>query len=200
MEKRVRLTWLQKGFVMEFPKDLNGTKAVIRAGYSERSAAVQASRLLRNAKVQVALQKAMQDRAARTEITQDRVLREIARIAFSSIGEFTEWSEAGMRTIDSDKLSEDQLAAISEVTAAVTRRGYQVRVKLHDKLKALELAARHLGLEAAAVQVYNDNRQQTLVFKVEYDDDGAPRALEAAAHEATGDGAAPSEAEDRSGG
>lgn len=71
------LTARQQRFVAEYLKDLNGTQAATRAGYSAKTAEFQASRLLRNAKVQEATQRAMDKRQARTEITQDYVLATI---------------------------------------------------------------------------------------------------------------------------
>lgn len=66
-------------FVREFLIDLNATQAAIRAGYSEKSAKVTASRLLSDANVQAALKAGMEARAERTEITADYVLTTIQR-------------------------------------------------------------------------------------------------------------------------
>ena len=75
----------------------------------------------------------------KTEITQEWVLQEIARVAFADMSQFVEWAPDGIKMIDSAELTEDQLAAISEV---VTENGRIVCVKLHDKAKALELLLR----------------------------------------------------------
>jgi len=69
-------------FVKEYLVDQNGTRAAIAAGYAEKSAAVTASRLLRNAKVRAEIDKATADRCKRLDITADRVLQEIAKLAF----------------------------------------------------------------------------------------------------------------------
>lgn len=72
-------------FLKEYLKDLNATQAYTRAGYKvkdEKSAAVLANRLLKNVKVQEKIRVAMAEREKRTEITQDRVLREIAKFGF----------------------------------------------------------------------------------------------------------------------
>ena len=76
------LTPKQAQFVREYLVDMNGTQAAIRCGYSERTANEQAARLLAIASVREAAQKAMDERSVRTEITADRVLREIASQAF----------------------------------------------------------------------------------------------------------------------
>ena len=74
------LTPKQRAFVREYLLDLNATQAAIRAGYSERSAHVEGVRLLKNAKVDAAVSAAMHLRAHRTEITSDRVLKELAEL------------------------------------------------------------------------------------------------------------------------
>jgi len=88
----------------------------------------------------------MAARSERTEITADRVLQEVARLAYAHMGEFATWTLDAMPLVESEKLNEDQLVAVSEVSESRTRRGRQVKIKLHDKGKALELLMRHLGL------------------------------------------------------
>lgn len=71
------LTAKQQLFVSEYLIDLNATKAAIRAGYAEKAAQEQGSRLLSNVMVADAIAKAMKARSERTEITQDYVLNVI---------------------------------------------------------------------------------------------------------------------------
>ena len=70
----------QARFVEEYLVDLNATQAAIRAGYSEKTAASQGERLLRNAEIQAAIKKAITYRSKRTEITQDKVMADIEAI------------------------------------------------------------------------------------------------------------------------
>lgn len=71
----------QRRFVNEYLVDLNVKHAAIRAGYSEKTAQEQGSRLLAHVKVKAAVEKAMDEREERTEITQDYVLKSIQRVA-----------------------------------------------------------------------------------------------------------------------
>ena len=74
----VKLTEKQKRFVDEYLIDLNATRAYKESYPScknEDVAAVNASRLLRNAKVEEYIEQRMKDREKRTEITQDMVLQ-----------------------------------------------------------------------------------------------------------------------------
>ena len=79
------LTKKQQLFVEEYLKDLNATQAAIRAGYSAKTAYAIAEKLLRKAEIKQAIQEAMKARSDRTEITQDRVLQELARLAFFAL-------------------------------------------------------------------------------------------------------------------
>lgn len=164
------LTDKQARFVEEYLVDLNATQAAIRAGYSARTAEQQGPRLLGNAGVAAAIREAQARRSARTEVTQDRVLQELARIGFADIRKAVRWGAsvavpwAGdarnaddvdadgeaykvhhpIALIDADAIDPDTAAAIAEV--ALTKEG--LRVKLHDKLGALDKIAKHLGLYA----------------------------------------------------
>ena len=80
-----KLTEKQQRFVEEYLVDLNATQAAIRAGYSVKTADVQGSRMLGNVKVQSAIGEAMALRSRRTGINQDRVVLELAKIAFVKI-------------------------------------------------------------------------------------------------------------------
>ena len=74
------LTAKQARFVQEYLIDLNATQAAIRAGYSKRTAYSQGQRLLKKVEIQKVIQDAKDRRADRTEITQDKVLKNIVRI------------------------------------------------------------------------------------------------------------------------
>lgn len=142
----------QKMFVQEYIVDLNATKAAIRAGYSEKSAHVTASRLLSDAKIQTAVQKVKQDRADRLQITQVRVLREIARVGFSDLRNVMTPDGQLVGPLDWD---DDTAAAISSLEVArssldgqesVVERTH--KIKTWDKNAALEKLCKHLGLYA----------------------------------------------------
>lgn len=140
-----KLTEKQQRFVEEYLVDLNATQAAIRAGYSVKTADVQGSRMLGNVKVQSAIGEAMALRSRRTGINQDRVVLELAKIAFVKITDI----------VNSDgKIKEDakpeDLACIEAVKykASNTDKGDSVEreVKISSKLKALELLGKHLGM------------------------------------------------------
>ena len=138
-----RLTEKQRRFVEEYLVDLNATKAAIRAGYSERTAQEQASRLLSNVMVQEAIQEAIAKRSARTEITQDRVLQELAAIGFAIATDFAQITEDGLvKLTPTDNLDAMQVRAI----AGIKEGKFGVELKLCDKLSALHMIGQHLGM------------------------------------------------------
>lgn len=159
-----RLTEKQKRFVEEYLVDLNATQAAIRAGYSEKTAQEQSSRLLSNVMVQEAVQKAVADRSARTEITQDAVLRELAAIGFSRATDFAKITANGcVKLTPTVLLSDEQQRAV----ASIKKGKYGVELRLHDKLGALQLIGRHIGM-------FTGKEEQ----KDEVEDDGLMAALE----------------------
>ena len=89
-----KLTAKQALFVKEYLIDLNATQAAIRAGYSENSAAVTGCENLIKPNIQNAIQKAMQERKERTEITADSVLKNILLIQEDAMQQ--EKSESGV--------------------------------------------------------------------------------------------------------
>jgi phage terminase small subunit len=157
----VKLSPRKQRFVEEYLVDLNATKAAERAGYSARTAKAQGSRLLTNVDVSAAIEVAQSKRSERTEITADRVLREIALVAFSDIGEVIRVDADGKVYIrELESLPVSARRSIAEVTQTTTERTehgeksatiekIQLGVKFHSKVAGLKLLADHLGLSAA---------------------------------------------------
>lgn len=145
------LTPNQARFVDEYLVDLNATRAAIRAGYSEKSAAQQGWDLLRNPKVQALISKKRAELARKTEITAERVLLEIKRIAFANMRDVATWNEYGVQFKNDEDLSDEVSPAVSELSSDVirTKSGepiVKMKVKLHDKMKALDMLGRYLDL------------------------------------------------------
>lgn len=140
-----KLTAKQKKFVEEYLIDLNATQAAIRAGYSPNTAQEQSSRLLSNVMVKNEIDKAIAERSRRTGISQDRVLRELAKIAFVNPNDVINFSDATVKMT-----SEENLAAIASVKVKKIPGEYgdatEREIKLCDKLKALDLLGKHLGI------------------------------------------------------
>jgi len=147
----------QKRFIDEYLIDLNATQAAIRAGYSSKTASVIGDENLRKPYIQAELSARMKDREKRTEITQDRVLNELAKIGFADIRKAVQWGDGlsvqdpesgeivisnGVSLIGSEQIDNDTAAAISEISQ--TAQG--LKIKMHDKKGALVDIGRHLGM------------------------------------------------------
>ncbi|MGE5483684.1 MAG: terminase small subunit [Ignavibacteriales bacterium] len=137
------LTRKQELFVKEYLIDLNATQAAIRAGYSKRNADKIGPELLQKPQIQAAIQAAMKEREARTEVTQDMVLQHLRKIAFGDLKDFVKFGPDGVEIKDCEEVDGTVLAEVSE---SKTEKSTNVRVKMPDKLKALELLGRHLGM------------------------------------------------------
>jgi len=137
------LTPKQSLFVQEYLIDLNATQAAIRAGYSKDTAYSIGQENLKKPEIEIAIQAAMDKRAERTGLTADRVLQEIESIAFANIQDHVDYGPGGVIIKSSDR---DAARALSEVSQSETLTGTNIKVKLHDKLRALELAGKHLKL------------------------------------------------------
>lgn len=150
------LTEKQKIFADEYLIDLNATRAY-RTAYpsvkKDEVAAVNGSKLLRNTKVAGYIAERMQERQKRTEVTQDRVVQELAAIAFSRATDYVTVKSNGSEAIvcikSTDELTEEQVKAI----AGIKEGANGVEIKLNSKEKALELLGRHLGMWNDKVEV-----------------------------------------------
>lgn len=145
MAKKAKLTEKQQRFVDEYLIDLNATQSAIRAGYSAKTADVQGSRMLGNAKVQQVIAEKMSERSKRTGFNQDRIVQELARIAFINIADVID--DKGRIRVDA---TDDDLACIESVKYKESESGIgssvEREVKIASKLKALELLGKHLGM------------------------------------------------------
>lgn len=142
--KTIGLTEKQKLFCEEYLLDLNATNAAIRAGYSPESAADIASENMQKPHIKAAIDKRMAERSARLGVTQDRVLTELAKIAFAAPCEVIDF-ESG------EILDKERAAAIAsiKIKQIPTREGETITerdIRFVDRVKALELCGKHVGM------------------------------------------------------
>lgn len=152
------LTDKQKRFCSEYLKDFNATAAYLRAGYQcTRAAAERASsRLLRNVEVQAYLAIKRSRIEERSEITLEKTMREIGRIAFGDITQMLSFDpDNGVAFKNSKSLPKSVTAAISEVKSTTRTRtssdgsvdvSVDLSAKMHSKNQALALLADFFGV------------------------------------------------------
>lgn len=152
-----KLTEKQKRFVAEYLVDLNATQAAIRAGYSAKTAEVIGYENLRKPQIAAEVAKRQAKLQNKLEITQERVLEELAAIAFANGADFAKVTKAGLvRIVPTEELPEEKRRAI----ASIKEGQFGTEVKTYDKVRALELLGKHLGVfdngaSAAAEQENN---------------------------------------------
>lgn len=142
------LTEKQRRFCLEYIVDLNGTQAAIRAGYVAKNAAHQACRLLAKEAVRAEIARLKAARSVRTEITADQVLRAMAQVAFGDIRGMFNHDGSMKPPHEWDDETAAAIAAMDVVTASAGRGMVEnvSKIKRSDRLRAMEMLARHLSL------------------------------------------------------
>ena len=154
-------------FCDEYLIDLNATrayKAAYRSCKKDETARTNGSRLLTNANIKAYIGERMEEREKRTEITQDKVLKELAKIGFANA---TDYAKIVEKEYEVDKYDSDGAVAGKELKtltvveleltenieeskhaaiSSIKRGANGIEVKLNDKVKALELIGKHLGM------------------------------------------------------
>lgn len=134
-----------KRFAEEYLIDLNASAAAIRAGFSPATAKDAAAWIRENdpkkPQVKNLVDRLIAERSRRTGITADRVLNELAKLAFVNADDVIDPETAKVR----HDATRDDKAAIQSVTVK-SGKIEEREVKLADKTRSLELLGRHLGL------------------------------------------------------
>ena len=137
------MTDKQERFCEEYMIDLNATQAAIRAGYSPKTANEQGSQLLAKLSIQNRIAQLQAEQSRRTGVSADRVVRELAKIAFVNAADLIDPKTASLKS----DASHDDLAAVQSVKVKTFGEdGLEQEVKLADKLRALDLLGKHLGM------------------------------------------------------
>jgi len=140
------LTAKQQKFADEYLIDLNATQAAIRAGYSPKSAGTNADKLLKNTKIRAYIEARMAEHSRRTGVTQERIIRELARIAFLDPTQLVNMDTAELL----ENAAADDRAAIASVKVKTIPTpegtGLEREVRFADKIKALELLGKRFGM------------------------------------------------------
>jgi len=146
-----KLTPKQETFVREYLCDLNATQAAIRAGYSAKNAGKIGPELLGKTRISEAIEKLMKEREKRTEVTQDMIVRQLAKIAFLDIKDVVTWDDGqGIKIRPSDEVDGTVLTEVSET---MSEGGWTKKVKMSDRMRAIEMLGKHLGMFKENIQL-----------------------------------------------
>ena len=154
-----KLTAKQERFCQEYMIDLNATQAALRSGYSAKTAGSVGAENLKKPEIQKRISELQLEIQERTEITQDRVLAEYAKIAFANTTDVIEWGDTTVANAEIDglsvqvpyhglkiKSSADLPLNIQAAVKKVKQGKDGLEVEMHDKKGALDSIARHLGM------------------------------------------------------
>lgn len=142
----------QEAFCREYIIDLNGTQAAIRAGYSERTAQEQSSRLLSNVKVSERVAELMQERSDRVRIDASYVLNRLVEIDQMDVADILA-EDGSLKPIkDWPKVWRTTLSGLDVMTVfnseEATTESVLKKIKWPDKVKNLELLGKHVNVNA----------------------------------------------------
>lgn len=157
-------------FAAEYMKDKNARAAVIRCGYTGTSPSKRGHDILHKPEVQAIVKQRTKAQAERVEISNDQLRYEIQRVAMSSMKNFTVVDKVGMPHFDLSNLSDDDWAAISEITTdtvmestgeydddgkPIKQAVRRMKFKLHSKMDATRLLAQVKGMITTKQEITN---------------------------------------------
>lgn len=174
------LTDKQEMFCVEYLVDLNATQAAIRCGYAVASANREGSRLLSNVGIQARIAQLREERAERTKIDADWLLKRLAEEATADINDLYDddgtllpvsdwpliWRQGLVQGLDVEELFDGRGKDREHI-------GTLRKIRLSDRVKRLELIGRHIGVQAFRDQVGLGNPDGTAI-----DDLGARSVIE----------------------
>lgn len=146
------MTEKQKRFCDEYLVDLNATRAykvVYPSCKKDETASAAGSRMLGNVKVKEYIELRQKDIQKRTEVTQEKVIQELAAIAFSNATEFASVKGNSVIIRDTDTLEEK----VKKSIVGIKEGKNGIEIKTADKTQALELLGRHLGIFKDKVEI-----------------------------------------------
>lgn len=149
MDETRELTPREQRFVAEYLIDLNSTQAAIRAGYAAKNADVQGPRLLGRVGIQQAIEAGKAKQLKKVDLKAERVLEELALIGFSRVGTLIKDG----KLLPADQWPEEMQGVVSSVetvrrnmTSGDGATEEVIKLRLWDKVKALDTLAKHFGL------------------------------------------------------
>lgn len=146
-------------FCKEYLIDFNGSRAAKAAGYSENSAPQTANEILNYPHVQAYLTYLISARAKRLEVTADKVVQEIAKIAFHNVEDLLDYFDGNILFNDLDQMKFPEIIkniTIKETIRNGKRMGKVAKIEVYDKVKALELLGKHTAIFTETLNLKNN--------------------------------------------
>jgi phage terminase small subunit len=138
-----QFTAKQQQFILAYCKTQHVTNSAIAAGVNPKSASNQGSKWLANPRIKAEIDKRLAARLDRYYVAPDKIIREMALMAFSSLDDFIKFTQDNQAIIDFEGVTRDQMAGLTEIVSDELRAkdgsttGVRTRIKLADKRAAL---------------------------------------------------------------
>ncbi len=113
--------------------------------WKDKTVHEKASRLAADGKVKARIQELLDKAAEANEVTIERIVAEVVKVAFANQRDLMNWGPQGVKLKPSEELTDEQAAAVSEVSESVSATGGSLKLKTHDKLGALRFLAELKG-------------------------------------------------------
>lgn len=140
-------------FAREYYKTNNALQSAIKAGWTKSTAISRAHKLLDKVGIKNKIRKLEEKAKEKFEISEERIMNELVKTGFANVQDFMTWTEKGEVVFKpSTELSRDTAAAISGISVSTkfdkdgNQLGVDAQLKMNDKLKALEMMGRKIGM------------------------------------------------------
>lgn len=166
-----KLTAKQLIFCKEYLIDKNATRASVEAGYSKKTAEVQGSRMLRNVKVKEYIDTELEKMMNKLDISADRVMQELANIAFFDIRNIFDSNDNIQQIKDLDESTARAIGSVKFKQEKTDGENFAetMEVKANDKLRALDMLMKNMGMYESDNK-QKDNKDGTIKsIKVTYE-------------------------------
>lgn len=143
----------QQKFIDFYVRDRNATEAAKAAGYSDKTAYSQGQRLLKHVEIKSEVERRLKISSKQlqnaTDLTKEKLLTELLPTIFGDLGDVASWTAEELKLIPSNELDDSLRKSIQSISTTRTTSQFgvnkKVSIKLNDRLRAIEIAAKMMG-------------------------------------------------------
>jgi phage terminase small subunit len=134
-------------FVQEYMRCFSPKIAAINSGFSPKSA----DSFLDRPDVKMRIAEIRKERQERYDIEEAEIVQQLMKQAFADVTDFISWDENGVEFIDYEKVDGQVINEIGVTKTSTNKAGEEStkvkkKMKLNDKLKALELLMKYKSM------------------------------------------------------
>lgn len=156
----------QKAFVDEYMKDFNGTQACIRAGYSPKGARQTGSKLLAHTNINAEVERRKEALRRENSVTVEKIIKQLALIAFTPITSFMTWSGGAVDLKNSDDIPLELHSVIEQIEESANPTAHNIKLRFSNRMKAIELLGKHFGMFTDKIEITDDKLKEVLKRKL----------------------------------